>query len=587
MKGFLKQVLAGLVALSLFFFLGLLFLGMILGTQEMAPPIEKKTLLTLDLQVPIADRPPVERFADLFDDALQGRAHGAYTLREVVTAIDEAAGDGRISGLFIKGNVVRDGYRSGWAALREVRGAIERFRASGKPVVTWQENLDEATLYVVSPANRIVLHPLGLVEFNGLAAEVLYFHDAFEKYGIGVQAVRAGRYKSAVEPFLASRMSDENREQLTALLDDFSAEMTGAIAASRGIGKRRLQAVSRGEGVLPAPEAERLGVVTAVAHYDEVLAYLKELTGTGADEPIERQIDVGGYFATLEEKGAKGKVAVIYAEGTILSGDDELEVGADRLARLLRKAREDETVKAVVLRINSPGGSASAADVIGREVELLREKKPLVASMGTVAASGGYWIAASADEIWVEPNSLTGSIGVFGLFFNVQRLAEEHGLNREVVRTSRRADFYSLFRPKTAEELATVQRIVDAIYDAFIGRVARGRGLEPARVKALAQGRVWSGKRALELGLADRAGGLREAIAAAAERAGLEEYSVLEYQRAESWADLLLRELGLVPEEGDAREPGMESLWTALRQLRRFTDPRGVHARMPFDLSIR
>lgn len=545
MKGFLKQVLAGLVALSLFFFLGLLFLGMILGTQEMAPPIEKKTLLTLDLQVPIADRPPVERFADLFDDALQGRAHGTYTLREVVTAIDEAAGDGRISGLFIKGNVVRDGYRSGWAALREVRGAIERFRASGKPVVTWQENLDEATLYVVSPADRIVLHPLGLVEFNGLAAEVLYFHDAFEKYGIGVQAVRAGRYKSAVEPFLASRMSDENREQLTALLDDFSAEMTGAIAASRGIGKRRLQAVSRGEGVLPAPEAERLGVVTAVAHYDEVLAYLKELTGTGADEPIERQIDVGGYFVTLEEKGAKGKVAVIYAEGTILSGDDELEV------------------------------------------ELLREKKPLVASMGTVAASGGYWIAASADEIWVEPNSLTGSIGVFGLFFNVQRLAEEHGLNREVVRTSRRADFYSLFRPKTAEELATVQRIVDAIYDAFIGRVARGRGLEPARVKALAQGRVWSGKRALELGLADRAGGLREAIAAAAERAGLEEYSVLEYQRAESWADLLLRELGLVPEEGDAREPGMESLWTALRQLRRFTDPRGVHARMPFDLSIR
>jgi len=341
MKGFLKQVLAGLVALSLFFFLGLLFLGMLLGTQEMAPPIEKKTLLTLDLSVPIADRPPVERFADLFDDALQGRARGAHTLREVVAAIDGAAGDDRIRGLFLRGNVARDGYRSGWAALREVRQAIERFRKSGKPVVTWQENLDEATLYVVSPADRIVLHPLGLVEFNGLAAEVLYFHDAFEKYGVGVQAVRAGKYKSAVEPFLASRMSDENREQLAALLDDFSAEMTGAIAASRGIGKERLEAVSRGEGVLSAPKAKEMGLVTAVAHYDEVLSYLKELTGTEAGEPIERQIDVADYFATLEEKGTQGKVGVIYAEGAILSGDDELEVGADRLARLLRKARED------------------------------------------------------------------------------------------------------------------------------------------------------------------------------------------------------------------------------------------------------
>jgi len=218
MKSFFEIVFASLVALFIFSILFLLFLGGLIGTQEIAPRVEKKTLLTLNLQVPISDRQPRQKFADVLDAALQERAQGRQTLREVVTAIDRAAEDERITGLFIKGNVVRDGYYSGWATLREVREAIDRFRQSGKPVVTWQESLDEATLYVVSSAQKIVLHPLGLMEFNGLAAEVIYFKDAFEKYGIDVQVTRVGKYKSAVEPFLRSHMSEENREQFQALL---------------------------------------------------------------------------------------------------------------------------------------------------------------------------------------------------------------------------------------------------------------------------------------------------------------------------------------------------------------------------------
>ena len=589
MKSFLKTVLASLVALFIFTILFLVFLGGLISTQEIAPRIEKKTLLTLNLQVPISDRQPRQKFADVLDAALQERAQGRQTLREVVTAIDRAVEDERISGLFIKGNVVRDGYYSGWATLREVREAIDRFRQSGKPVITWQESLDEATLYVVSPAGKIVLHPLGLMEFNGLAAEVIYFRDAFEKYGIEVQATRVGKYKSAVEPFLRSHMSEENREQLEGLLGDLFQELLAAVARSRSVNPGDLLALSRDRGALTAPEALEAGYVTAVGYYDQVLEELRELTGTKQGKPIERQLSVGEYFAATQKKASgKGKVVVIYAEGMILSGDDEDEVGGDYLARLLRKAREDDQVKAVVLRVNSPGGSASASDVIQRETVLLKKEKPFVVSLGTVAASGGYWISVYGDELWAEPNTITGSIGVFGLFLSLKELMNEHGLNVDVVRTSPFADIYSIFRPKTERELALVQRIVDRIYEQFLDKVAEGRKLDRQRVHEIAQGRVWSGKEAQKLGLVDHIGGLKQAIAAAARRAELgETYAIEEYQRAEELMEVLLKELGMLPEENDdAQSPDMRLFWQRLQGLLHYTDRQGVYARMPFDLTI-
>ncbi len=588
MRAFFRTLLATLAGLLLFTLLLLLLAGLLVGGRELPAPVPSGAVLTIDLSRPIVERPPREGLAEAIDDMLQGRVRSPYTLRELVTAVDRAARDARIRGLFLKGRVARGEGRSGWAALRELREALIRFRKAGKPVISWHEELDEATLYLVSVADRIQLHPLGAVEFNGLAAELLYFREAFDRYGIGVQAVRAGRYKSAVEPFLRRTMSPENREQLEALLGDLEQELISAVAAARKVEPERLRALARERGLLLPEEARAAGLVTHVGHRDRIRERLRRLTGTEADRPLDRQVDAARYFAALEREEGEGAVAVIYVEGTLVPGDDELQdAPADRIARLLRRARRDDEVKAVVLRINSPGGAATAAEVIRREGALLDRKKPLVVSLGSVAASGGYWIATAGREIWVQPNTVTGSIGVFGLFFDLQRIAADHGIRRQVVRTSPLADFASVLRPREPQELERLQQLVDAVYRTFIERVAGARGMEPERVRALAGGRIWSGRRALELGLADHAGGLKAAVAAAARRAGLERYAVVEYQRAEGLADALLRALGLTPaEEGDARQP-VEGLWRLLRSLGRALEGRGVLARLPYELEIR
>ncbi len=591
MKGFFKTVLATLVALALFLVIGVALLGVVLSSGQGTPVVKEKTLLTLDLSIPIVDKPPREDFGLVLDQALNQRHQGVQVLRELVTALDRGAADDRISGLFIKGQVARSGYRSGWAALRELRQAIERFRASGKPVITWQEELDEATLYVVSAASRVVLHPLGTLEFNGLGAEIFYFKKAFDRYGVQVQVTRAGKYKSAVEPFIREHMSPENREQIADLLADIFDELVTTVATVRKLDPEKLRRLSREQGMLTAAEAAGQGVIDAAGYYDQVLEKLRALTDTSPGEPIERQKNLSQYFAALEpDTKGKGKIALIYAEGTIVPGNGEEEVAGQRLARLLRKAREDDDIKAVVLRVNSPGGSAVASEVIERETRLLRKRKPLVVSMGTVAASGGYWISAYADELWAEPTTITGSIGVFGLFLDLQQLVEEHGLNVERVNTSPLAHFNSIFRPRSPRELALAKRLVDQIYQAFIERVAEGRHLAPDKVESLAQGRVWSGRRAHELGLVDKLGGLREALDAAAQRAGLEEgYRIVEYQRAEPFLEVLMRQLGLAPDqEGDARQnPDLARLWNQLRNLIRLADPKGFYARLPFDLVVR
>ncbi|WP_456379047.1 signal peptide peptidase SppA [Thiolapillus sp.] len=585
MKSFLKTVFASFTGMILaVVFLGVL-IGLALTAQDVPQSVEDNTLLTLDLGVPIVDRQPRQGFASVLHKALQDQESGRQSLRTVVTAIRQAAKDDRISGLYIKGNVVRDGYASGWAALKEVREAIVEFKASGKPVITWQEDLDEATLYVVSPADHLVLNPLGLLEFNGFASEVMYFRNAFDKYGIDVQVTRVGKYKSAVEPFLQDHMSDENREQLITLLNDLFEEVIASVASSRQVPSAVLRDLAEEEAVIESSQALEKGVVTAVAYYDEVRGKLSELTGSEAGKEIERQKTVSQYFATLPQgDNASDKLVVIYAEGEIVSGNDKDVVGGDYIASLLRQARNDDEVKAVVLRVNSPGGSASASDIIQRETILLAKQKPLVVSMGTVAASGGYWISTYADEIFAEPNTITGSIGVFGLFLNVQKLINEIGLNVEVARTSPAADVFSLYRPKTEQEMAVIQKFVDNIYSRFLEKVAEGRNLNKAEVHEIAQGRVWSGKQALKLGLVDKLGGLGDAIAAAAEKARLENYSIEEYQQEGSLMDEILKEMGM--ETRLESTPLVRSAWKQIQHVLSLTDARGIYARMPYDLSI-
>ncbi len=586
MKSFLKTVFASLVALVLFFVLLLVLVGAIITGQETPRPLEDNTLLVLNLSVPITDKAPRQKFSDVVGNAVRKKESGQQSLRTVVTAIRKAAKDEHISGLYLKGAVATEGYASGWAALKEVREAISEFRKSGKPVITWQEGLDEKTLYVVSPADEIVLNPLGLMEFNGFASEVMYFREAFEKYGIDVQVTRVGKYKSAVEPFLLDHMSEENREQLSMLLNDMFEEVVNAIAESRSVPADRLHSLAREEAVIEAREALQRGYVTAVDYYDVVLNRLRELTGTEAGEDIERLTGVAGYLASVEKNEEdKDKVAVIYAEGDIISGDDEDQVAGDYISRLLRKAREDDDVKAVVLRVNSPGGSADASDIIQRETILLKKEKPLIVSMGTVAASGGYWISAYGDEIYAEPNTITGSIGVFGMFPNIKKLVNEFGVRVETARTAPAADVFSLFRPKTEAELAVIQKFIDSIYDQFLDKVSEGRKLDRAKVHEIAQGRVWSGKQAQKLGLVDSFGGLNDAIAAAAEKAGLKDYRVEEYQQPGSFMDDIMEELGF----GAAVTTGMpalDSMWRNVEYLLDKADARGIYARLPYDLNV-
>ncbi len=586
MKGFLKTVFASLVALMLFFVLLLVLVGAIITGQEAPSPLEDDTLLVLNLSVPITDKAPRQKFSDVLDNAVQKKESGQQSLRTVVTALRKAAKDDHISGLYLKGAVATKGYASGWAALKEVREAISEFRKSGKPVITWQEGLDEKTLYLVSSADEIVLNPLGLMEFNGFASEVMYFREAFEKYGIDMQVTRVGKYKSAVEPFLLDHMSKENREQLSLLLNDIFEEVVNAIAESRGVPADKLHRLAQEEAVIQAQEALERGYVTGVDYYDVVLERLRELTGTEAGEDIERLTDAAGYLASVEkDEDDKDKVVVIYAEGGIVSGNDEDEVAGDYIAGLLRQAREDDDVKAVVLRVNSPGGSADASDIIQRETILLKKKKPLIVSMGTVAASGGYWISAYGDPIYAQPNTITGSIGVFGMFPNIKKLMNEFGIKVETARTAPAADVFSPFRPKTEAELAVIQKFIDNIYEQFLDKVSEGRKLDRARVHEIAQGRVWSGKQALKLGLVDRFGGLNDAIAAAAEKAGLKDYRVEEYQQPGSFMDDIMEKLGF----GAAVTtgvPALDSLWRNVEYLLDKADARGIYARLPYDLNI-
>ncbi len=586
MKSFLKTVIASLIALTLFFVLLLVLVGAIITGQEAPQPLEDNTLLVLNLSVPITDRAPRQKFSDVVGNAVRKKEGGQQSLRTVVTAIQKAAKDEHISGLYLKGAVVTEGYASGWAALKEVREAISEFRTSGKPVITWQEELDEKTLYVVSPADEIVLNPLGLMEFNGFASEVMYFREAFEKYGIDVQVTRVGKYKSAVEPFLLNHMSKENREQLSLLLNDMFGEVVNAIAESRGVPADRLYRLAQEEAAIEAREALQRGYVTAVDYYDLVLKRLRELTGTEAGEDIERLTDAAGYLASVEkDEEDKHKVAVIYAEGNIISGDDEDEVAGDYISGLLRQAREDDDVKAVVLRVNSPGGSADASDIIQRETILLKKKKPLIVSMGTVAASGGYWISAYGDQIYAEPNTITGSIGVFAMLPNIKKLVNEFGVRVETARTAPAADVFSLFRPKTEAELAVIQKFIDNTYDLFLDKVSEGRKLDRAAVHEIAQGRVWSGKQALKLGLVDKFGGLNDAIAAAAEKAGLQDYSVEEYQQPGSFMDDIMEELGFGAAVTSGM-PALDSMWRNVEYLLNKADARGIYARLPYDLNV-
>jgi protease-4 len=596
MKKFVQKVFGALfVTLACLVIVGLVLLGVGAVLKSKASAIKKGSILVFDMSVNITDGPAGFDPQQAVQDSLLGEgAANNLRLYPVVRALEEAAADSRITGLFLHGSLAVRGYGSGYGALKELRGALEKFRQSGKPIHAYLVSPTTRDYYIASVANSLALNPRGLLLVNGLVAERTFYAGAMEKYGVGMQVVRVGKYKSFVEPYIRTDMSPENREQTTQLLAAVWDEILQAIAVSRNLDPRQIQAwVDQAEGLKPE-EALAHKLVDKLAYFDEELAGLKKLSGAIAPGTGLPQVDLASY-ADLAKKHARksaNKIAVIYAEGGILDGDGGPgAVGGDSFSRQVRTVREDNSVKAIVLRVNSPGGSATASDMIQRELTLARKTKPVVVSMGTVAASGGYWISAGADRIFAEPNTITGSIGILGMIPNVKELANRHGITWDSVKTAKYADFFRVTRPKTPEEMALFQDLINDGYDKFLQLVAAGRNKTKAAVHEIAQGRVWSGRDAEKVGLVDEFGGLGKAIAYAAQKAKLgTDWSVLELPEESGLMESVLEMFGSGKKPVAHADPITALLGEVgedLRALRSLNDPTGVYAAMPETIRIK
>lgn len=598
MRTFLASMLGSLAALLIFcggavlaFFA---FLVVISALGEKPVIVEDGSYLVVDLDTNINDAPRLIDFGALLGDRPE-----ALQLRQVTEAIRSAAADSRIKGILLIGSLQPEGYGTGFAALGEVRAALVAFRESKKPVKAYLTYAMTRDFYLASAADEITLDPYGVILMPGLATEPMFLAGAFEKFGVGVQVTRVGKYKSAVEPYTRRDLSPENREQLQKLLDDVWGQLAGDVARSRGLDVAALQRVVDTEGMIRADAAREAGLVDRIAYRDEVIAALKQETGRTGPKETFKQVSLARYAhvapaapVTTKTTGAKrGRIAVVYAEGEIVDGEGEPgQVGGVKFARELRRLRQDPDIKAIVLRVNSPGGSASASEAIQREMRLAAGEKPVVVSMGSYAASGGYWISAYSDRIFAEPATITGSIGVFGILFDVKKLANNLGVTFDSVKTGRFADTLTISRPKTAAELAMIQRAVDWIYDEFVGKVADARKLDRKFVEEIAQGRVWSGSEAQKLGLVDEIGGLQAALAHAADKAGLAaDYRVTEFPRKKELAEAiaeLVEKIQPVSAKAGLAERITGQLREELKALEAFNDPQGIYARMPVGLKV-
>ncbi|QYY36258.1 signal peptide peptidase SppA [Ruficoccus sp. ZRK36] len=606
MKAFLKMVAANLTALSIAlgvcimggFFLMILFA--LVSANQPKPTVKDEAVLVVDLWMNISDAPPEASLGAAVNQVIYGPEVPRLSVLEVVDGIERAAQDDRIEALFLYGSLIPDNYGSGLAALREVREAIEHFKATGKPVYAYAIDPTMRDYYLMASADEVVLNPFGLLSINGLASEMMYFGQAFEKYGIGVQTTRVGKYKSAVEMFTGSQMSEPDKLQVTELLNDIWGQILADVASGRELDVQQLRALSNEQGFFTGQMALEAGLVDRVAYLDEVIDTLVDEVGYDEQAESFRQVALADYVKLAgfgpEHRYGGNQIAVVYAEGDIVDGEGfKNQVGGDRLARDLRNLCDDPDVAAIVLRVNSPGGSALASEVIQREMREARDKKPVIVSMGSLAASGGYWISAYSDRIFAEPTTITGSIGVFGLFFNVEDIAAEHGITFDGVKTSTYADLFTISRPKSEEEMALVQQYTDFLYDAFINKVAEGRDLSPEQVQRIAQGRVWSGEDALEIGLVDEIGGLGDAIRYAADEAGVADYyTVTQIPERMNFPQALERAM-----QGGGQQPPVAKtsadllsqlearLKAELGMVRSFNDPKGIYARLPFSLEIR
>ncbi|WP_298368468.1 signal peptide peptidase SppA [uncultured Lutibacter sp.] len=581
LRNLLASIFGTLIALGILFILFILIASVFSETEKIS--IKSNSILEIKLNEEVKDFAP--KSDDPFDQIF-GFNENKIGLNEILNAIENAKTDANIEGISL--NIMN--LNSGIAQTQAIRNKLIDFKESGKFIQSYADGYTQKSYYLCSVADSLFVNPFGSLDFKGLSSEVLYFKDLQDKSGIKMEVIRHGKYKSAVEPFLYNEMSDNNREQTVAFLSSIWNEMLVEIGISRNKTVEELNTIADNLLTRNSDLAIESNMVDGKLYLDEYVDGLKVLTNTNIDGKLNK-ISLKDYISTGKgriKSSASNKIAVIYAQGEIIYGKgDENFIGQDLIINALKKVRKDKKVKAIVLRVNSPGGSALASELIWRELELTRKELPIVVSMGNVAASGGYYISCNANKIFAEPTTITGSIGVFGVIPNISELAENIGINAEQVSTNK-SPSYSVFEPMTDEFRAVTKEGVEQIYTTFLDRVSKGRNIPVAKVDSVAQGRVWSGVEALENGLVDELGNLNDAIIYAAELAEVTDYKVRNYPNYNVDLEDKFQSLPFVKtrEELMIEEFGKEN-FKIYENLKQITKVRGIQARMPYILEIK
>ena len=588
MKNFLKYTLAtitGIIIASILFFIVMLAgFSAIVSSGNKPVSISNNSILVLKAGVPIPDRGDQNPFSGL--DLFNMTITPAPGLNEILQNIEKASGDNKIKGILIENGLLP----AGWATTEEIRNALLKFRENGKFVISYSDYvLTQQCYYLSTAADKIYINPGSMVDFKGLSSDVMFFKKALEKIGVEVQVTRHGKFKGAVEPFILDKLSEENKTQIKDYAGSLWNQILSDISESRGLPVAQLNRIADNLDGNIASRALETRLVDGLIYRDALIDTLKAISGINTDKDLNL-VSMTKYSKVPDTKmtySAKNKIAVIYASGTIVTGKgNENNIGGNSYADLIRKVKKDTSVKAIVLRVNSPGGNAIASDIIWNELNLAAKVKPVVISMGNYAASGGYYISAPGTKIYANPMTISGSIGVFGIIPNARKLLEQKlGLTTEVVNTNKNSDFPSVYRPMNNYEKEMMQLSIENIYSDFVSKVAAGRKMSARSVDSIGQGRVWSGNSAQKIGLVDEIVGLKDAISGAAKLAGIERYSVRELPVIEDPYTRILTQLSGEVRMSILKKELGESV-TYYNMVKEIKDLSGIQARLPYFIEI-
>jgi protease IV len=575
----LGALLAGLLVLFIF----IAFIGSQLAfLSDDISTVGDRSVLELTFEGNVVERASKNPFDNL---DLSGSSPKNIGLNDVLCNIKKAAADDHIKGILINVN----GLNAGIASIEEIRNALIEFKKSKKFILAYSESFSQGAYYLATAADKIYLHPEGGIDLHGLQAEVMFFSGTLEKLGIKPQVIRHGKFKAAVEPFILDKMSDENREQLSVFIGSIWESMRRNLAGARNKTEATIQNYTDSLTLSIGTMAFANDMVDGLFYYDQVINQMNKLLGQEPEQKV-KLVGLKQYMRSPSKDLdlSAPKIAVVYAVGDINSGKgSDNTIGSTTTAEAIRKARLDTSIKAIVLRINSPGGSALASDVIWREVTLAKQAKPIVASMGDVAASGGYYIACNASKVIAQPNTITGSIGVFGILIDAKKLFNEKlGITFDTVKTASMADLGTISRSLTERERAIIQTQVEQVYATFVARVAQGRNLSEAVVDSMGQGRVWSGKDALKLGLVDLLGGMDKAIETAANLAHLSTHRIVNLPEQKEFIEQLKEDLNTQMQLEKAIKANFGEHFEVFKAYMKWKDLKGVQARMPFEMKI-